>query len=374
MAIEKRKDKDGAPVYLVRVGQTDPVTGQWTRQRIGSYRTKREAEKAERDAWTRRDRGTLLEPAKTTLSELLDVWLPVVVQGLRANSAVDYRGTVNTHIRPALGSVAVSKLTAARLQAQYNAWQSAGLSPSVISKIHQRLNQCLDYAVKMRLADRNVAKDVKPPRMERPAVDHWSVAEARAFLATAQDDPLWPLWPLLLAEGMRRGEALGLRWRDVDLGQGVAHIHQTVIVDKEQGGAAKIAGTKTRAGTRSVCLSPSTVAALKAHKSRWAARALAAEAWTDLDLIICTAAGKPVNPANVKRNLARIVQHAGVRTIRTHDLRHTSATLLLAAGEPLKTISDRLGHTSIRVTADMYAHTTAEMQEQAAQTMARLLG
>jgi integrase len=376
MAIETRTGDDGRPRYYVRYDTRDPVTGARKRHRIpGSFTNKKEAEKAERAAMHQRDTGTLLEPDKTTLGELLDVWLPVVAQGLRPNTMVDYRGTVTKHLKPsAIARIEVRKLTAPALQAQYNAWLSAGLSPSVLAKIHQRLSQVLDYAVRMRIAHRNVAKDVKPPRIERPQFDHWSVEEARAFLAEARHDALWPLWPLLLAEGMRRGEALGLRWLDVDLERGVAHIRQTVILDKANKGAAKIAGTKTRAGTRSVKLADSTVAALKAHKKVWAARALAAEEWAGHDLIICSNRGTPINPGNVKRNQARICQAAGVRPIRTHDLRHTSATILLAAGEPLKTIADRLGHTSIRVTADMYAHSTAEMQDRAAAMMDRLLG
>lgn len=374
MSIRKRTRKDGSFVWECRINHRDPITGMRKPINVGSFATKREAEAAEAKVRVQLGEGTLLEPDRSTLSDVLDVWLPVVAQGLRPNTAVDYRGTVNRHIRPALGHVPIRKLSAAVIQKQYTKWHEAGVSPSVLSKIHQRLNQALTYAVKMRLVSVNVAADAKPPRIERPQVDHWSVDEAKAFLAAAKDDPLWPLWPLLLAEGLRRGEALALRWRDVDLEEGVAHIRQSVVLDKANRGAAKIASTKTRGSVRSVRLAPTTVAALKAYKPRWAEKALESEAWAGLDLIVCTKHGRPINPGNVRRNQTRICREAGVRPIRTHDLRHTSATLLLAAGEPLKTIADRLGHSSIRVTADMYAHSTAEMQSQAAETMGRLLG
>ncbi len=152
MSVTKRVRADGSHGWQVRLNHHDPLTGKRKPVNVGTFKTKKRAEAAAADARVKLARGDWLEPDKTTLAELFAVWLPVVSQGLRSNSAVDYRGTVNKHITPSkLGRVEVRKLTAAAVQAQYNGWRDAGLSPSVMSKIHQRLNQCLDYAVRMRL-------------------------------------------------------------------------------------------------------------------------------------------------------------------------------------------------------------------------------
>jgi integrase len=176
---------------------------------------------------------------------------------------------------------------------------------------------------------------------------------------------------------MRKGEALGLRWRDVDLDRGIARISQTVAADKANGGSVLIQPrAKTAAGSRSVRLTDQTVAALKDHRKVQLARRLAASDWSDHDLIVCTGRGTPVNPGgNVNRsfdaiiNATRLPDGSPLRRIRVHDLRHTAATLLLAAGVPAKIVSERLGHASISITLDLYSHVTSDMQERAAEAM-----
>ncbi|CAN0422643.1 unnamed protein product, partial [Phaeothamnion confervicola] len=187
-------------------------------------------------------------------------------------------------------------------------------------------------------------------------------------------DDLSPLWHLLVLEGMRRGEALGLRWSDVNWERGTAHLSQTVIPDKSNKGAAIIRqGTKTNAGSRTVRLTAETLTALKAHKKRQAETRLKAATWEDNDLIVCTSLGTPINPNNVSRSFERLVTLAGVPRIRVHDLRHTSATMLLRAGVPAKIVSERLGHASVGITMDLYSHVTPDMQDGAAEAISNIL-
>ena len=244
----------------------------------------------------------------------------------------------------------------------------------------------------MKLLASNPARDVRPPRLDRSKFDHWTVAEARAFLAAVEtyhrewcdvdaSRYLIPrvLWDLLLREGMRRGEALGLRWRDINWERGTVHIVQTVSYDKGSGGAAKIQSrAKTRAGERTVRLSDETLASLRKRQQEWRLQRIASNYWLDTDLVICTQDGGPINPSNVGRAFRAIVRRTNVgntplRLIKVHELRHTSATLLLLGGVPAKVVSEKLGHASISITLDTYSHVLPDMQDEAAAVISRLL-
>jgi len=394
MAVTARIDRDGKRRWQVRVADRD-AAGRRQNRTIGTYSTKKAAERAERDALTNRDRGTLVDPATTTVAEIMASWLKVKAGEVSGNSHADYEQVIRLHITPALGTVKVQSLTAARLQSQYTAWRDAGLSARMIRGCHMRLSQALKQAVAFGIIYANPCDSVKPPTLERQTVQTWSAAEARGFLMAAEQrpelgrggdtgrrapDPLWPLWPLLLLEGLRKGEGLGLRWRDVDLDRGTASIAQTVAADKANAGRVIIhPRAKTAAGARSVRLTPQTIAALNAHRKRQNAARLAASDWQDFDLIVCTSKGTPVNPGgNVNRSFDAIVKAARLpdgsplRRIRIHDLRHTAATLLLGAGVPAKIVSERLGHATVSITLDLYSHVTGDMQADAAARMGEI--
>lgn len=389
MAIIKRLDKNGKARYMVRVESTDPLTGKRRRVTVGTYGTKRDAELEEAKAITNRERGTLLDRDTVTVAELMASWLETKRGEISPNSQRDYAIIVERHILPALGTIRVQKLTASRLQAQYTAWAAAGMSARMIRGCHMRLSQALNQAVRFGVVASNACDSVSPPKLGRSKADTWSPDEAALFLRTAQDmpvlnrggdtgrrrvDELHPLWHLLLLEGMRRGEGLGLRWRDVDLDRGTAHIVQTVAPNKADKGKAIIQSrTKTHAGARTVRLTATTLRALTEYRKAQLERRLAAPDWQDHDFIICTSKGTPINPGNVARNFNAIVQQAGLRRIRPHDLRHTAATLLLLAGTPAKIVSERLGHASVGITLDLYSHATPDMQADAASVMDRIL-
>lgn len=375
MAIEKRTDHSGRPAYRVRIATRNPVTGARQNTTVGTFRTKREAERAEREALTHKERGTLLDPAKTTVAELLDTWLETKAGNVSGNSLRDYEIAIRLHLKPAIGTAPVQRLTPERVQAAYSAWQAGGMSARMVQRCHIVLSQALALAVRYRLVPFNVAADVSKPSLSRGKPDVWYTGEARRFLDTSRTDSLHPLWHLLVLEGLRRGEALGLRWRDVNWERGTIHISQTVAPDKANKGAALIQDrTKTATAARSVRLSPDTIDVLREHRTRWLERRLAAPAWADHDLIVCTSLGTPINPNNVSRSFDALVKRAGLRRIRVHDLRHTSATLLLLAGTPAKVVSERLGHASIGITLDLYSHVLPAMQDDAALAISRILG
>jgi len=379
--ITKRTLKEADPLsrkpkvaYLVRVeGRRDPVTG--ARKRFSrQVATIQEARKLERSWQVEIERGTAVDPAKTTVAELLDAWLATKAGEITGQSHKDYEIIVRRHLKPALGTIRVQELTTARVQAQYAAWADAGMSARMIRGCHMRLSQALRQAVRFGIVATNACDATSPPRLSGSKADVWNADEASRFLRESGTDWLHPLWHLLLLEGMRRGEALGLRWRDLNWERGTVHLSQTVAPDKSNRGAAMIQRrTKTTTGARTVKLSPDTLEALREHRPRWLERKLAAVTWADHDLIVCTGLGTPINPNNVSRSFEALVKRAGLRRIRVHDLRHTSATLLLLAGTPAKVVSERLGHASIGITFDLYSHVLPAMQDDAALAISRIL-
>lgn len=374
MAIEKRTSKDGKPAYRVRIAGISPITGKRENKTIGTYRTKREAEKAEREALTQQERGTLVDPKKMTVSELLDAWLATKANVITSNSHKDYEMAIRLHLKPVFGTVKVQQLTAPQVQGAYDRWLQDGMSPRMIHRCHLVLNQAIARGVRFGLLARNICHDVEKPSLSTPKPTVWSPAEAAAFLNQAKSDALAPLWYFLCLEGMRRGEALGLRWRDLNLERGTAHIVQSVLMDRHTGGTVIQERTKTRTGARTVRLTTETVAVLKGHQDRQASqRQAAGDRWQDHGLVVCTSTGTPINPNNVTRSYDRLVMLSGVPRIRVHDMRHTAATMLLRAGVPAKIVSERLGHATIAITLDTYSHVLPDMQDVAAEAMSALL-
>jgi integrase len=360
----KEVAKDGTVSWRVRVDMVDPMTGK-RRQPQRTYKTKREAERGLAEWLVEIERGTAVDRSRQTVGELLRDWLQTYAQHhVRPTTLEDYETTIRVHIVPALGGIPVQKLTPAHLQHFYADKLDAGHSPRVVELCHLRLSQALDHAVKLGLVGRNVADAVTPPRVERKEMRTWSAQQVRAFLAVADESAYGPVWPVLLGTGMRRGEALGLRWEDVDFEQGTLRVAQSVVPYK---GVGHIQQPKTASARRTMHVAPAVLAALHEHRMRQNERRLAlGDAWHDHDLVFAATNGRPLNPNNLSRDYARLVRLAGVPRIRIHDLRHTHVTLALQAGAPPGPVSQRVGHSRTSVTMDLYAHVTADMERAAA--------
>jgi integrase len=234
------------------------------------------------------------------------------------------------------------------------------------------LRKALADAVRWNLIPRNPADAADPPRVVRPAMQTWSLREVRTFLAHVRDDRLFALYRLALATGMRRGEIVGLRWQDVDLDAArLAVVQQLVVVD---GWRVEVSEPKTARGRRVLDLDPATVQALRAHRDvQIAERAFMGPDYEDNDLVFCREDGRALHPDKVSQAFTRLARAAGLPPIRFHDLRHTYATLALAAGEYPKVLSERLGHASAAFTLDTYAHVIPSMQQAAAERIAGVL-
>jgi integrase len=274
---------------------------------------------------------------------------------VRSSTLEDYAATIRVHLDPHIGRRRAQTLTRADVAGlRSTLLRQTGVRSTQLALL--RLSQVLAWGVSLELLTRNVAAGVKGPAGkagEKRALSH---AEAQAFLEIAESDTYSPLWRLYLATGLRRGEGLGLRWKDVDLHAHTLSVRQQVVISGTPA-QPTLQEPKSPAARRTIDLDALTVNALSVHGQRQQVIRKAAPLWKNLDLVFCTKAGTPINPNNLLRSFAVLRELAGLDPgITIHTLRHTHATHLLLAGVPVSIVAARLGHKDASVTLDVYSH------------------
>jgi integrase len=236
------------------------------------------------------------------------------------------------------------------------------------------LASALGDAVRDGLVARNAAKLARPPRVERPELRVLGAEQVRRFLTFTADHPDGPLYALAVSSGLRQGELLGLSWTDVDLEAGQLTVRRSLARNAD--GNFSLSAPKTQRSRRTIALPAVGVDALRRQRQRLEEmRGVAGSAWQDRDdLVFTDVVGRPLMGYNVTRDFSKSLEEAGLPHVRFHDLRHTMATLAIGSGASLRTVSDALGHSSITVTADVYAHVTPEMKREVAVAIGRALG
>jgi integrase len=315
-----------------------------------------------------RSGGLVVDAGAMTVGQHLERWLKDSVRGtVRMSTYERHEGIVRTHLNPALGRIKVKNLTPAHVRGLHREKLEAGLAPATVRKIHSTLHKALSQAVSDGLIPRNAAA-VKAPRPDPEEMHPLSADEASALLKAGRGERFEALYVLAITTGLRRGELLGLRWRDVDLESGVLRVGRALI---REGGRYRLGETKTKRGHRSIRLTSQAVSALGAHRKRQLEeRMRLASLYEDHDLIYATQKGTPLNPENlVKRSFKPLLKRAGLPEIRFHDLRHTCATLLLGRGVHPKLVQELLGHATIAMTLDTYSHFLPSMGDQTARAM-----
>lgn len=356
------------------------------RARKWLYGTSR-AEVARKLTKTLRDLQQGIAPANEQVT--VSTWLTHYLDDLEARRAVRhatltrYRGILRTVVAPTLGHLRLGHVQPQHIQSYQSELLRAGFSVSTVILHRALLSGALKEAVSFGLIPRNVVGLVKPPKQndDQPAGKALTADHARALLEAAHDDLLLAVYCLLLlTAGLRRGEALGLSWRDVELppDNDPDLVHRALVHVRHQlqwpSGVPTIVPVKSRKGVRDVPMPSMAARALYARRAlqrvEFAARG---QLWCASELVLTTPEGKPVHPNSITKQFHANLKAAGLPHYRPHDLRHTYGSLLMSQGVPLKTISDLMGHASINVTADVYLHSQAARLLDTADAMARAL-
>jgi integrase len=355
------------------MGRLYAWTSAGTRKRVTIYAaTRKQAADRMRELQERNRQGIPVPDRSWKLGDWLDYWLEHVVSPNRRPATYSlYEMTVRLYLKPALGTAPLARLSAARVQAFLNGQLGAGQSIRQVQVMRTVLSSALTRAMREELLTRNVARLVELPAWQRQAIVPWTADEARGFLIAARRDPLYPAFVLLLLYGLRRGEVLALRWADVDLGGGEIRIRQQIgRVD----GELRIGPVKTNAGRRDLPMLPLAVDVFGIRREAQAAdREELRRAWQDNGLVFTTRTGRPVEPRNLVRSFHRICVTNGIRVIKVHHLRHTTATLLKNLGVPARDAQLILGHSRLAVTQEIYTHEDRQAQHNALAKISKAL-
>jgi integrase len=360
------------------------------------FATKADALDAMREALGESKRGTFVDPSRQMLAVHLDEWLA----GLRleASTIASYRIIIRCHVKPYIGDVPLASLTTARIDALYRQLEregrrdtkgdlaGKGLGPSTVRYVHTVLSAALAAAVNAGQLRANPAAKAHPPtekqvKAQQREMQPWTAGQLAAFLDWSKDHSSYHvLWMVLAMTGMRRGEALGLRWRDVDLDASTIAVRRGARMIRYKGEPGEVHEGPTKGHkARVVDIDAATVAVLRGWRRERGGMAL--QLARDDALVFGNVEDGLRNPEHVsqtfKAAVARCRRALGddaLPAIRLHDLRHTCASVLLSSGVPVKVVSERLGHASPSITLSIYAHVMPGDQKAAANLLAGLVG
>lgn len=336
--------------------------------------TRAEAARKLAAALKARDEGVFEGDGRMTCRMYFAQWLEMIKSSVEPGTWENYERIVRLHIVPTVGKTRLAALTPAHLQMLYAKEQQAGLKGSTIRLYHRTLHCALAEAVRLDIIPRNVAEIVSPPKVRKREYVILTPDQVRVLVESLRDHRHEAIVLLALGAGLRASEVLGLRWADVDLETGIIRVRQ--LVRHTKGGSYIFTQPKTDSSLRTVRAPAMLLDALRRHRARQIEQRLQAGArWLGHDLVICTAVGAPLwRVALIPKILMPALRRAGLPTnVRFHDLRHSFASLLLAQGVPIKTVSEALGHSSAAVTLGIYAHALPDAQEFAAATMQKLM-
>ncbi|HMS24688.1 MAG TPA: site-specific integrase [Acidimicrobiia bacterium] len=369
---------------VVIEGDRDPQTNKRMRHWKSGFRTKREAEAWKLDALNKIQRNEFSAPSKMTLAEYLTEWLDVSEMKYKPGTFSVMRRHLTNHVIAYIGSTKLQTLRTAQINALYkklatngNRTESKGLSIGTIKGVHSYLRKALSDAEKWDYIAKNPATNADVPKdygIKSSGHEIWTRDELKKFLEASQaaTDKYYPLWLFLATTGVRRGEALGLEWQDLNMETGMCTIRQTLsCVDHKP----VFQTPKTKSSLRTIAIPKSTLLELRKHRKEQTVNRLSlGEAWDNShDLVFTHEDGALLHPERVLKEFHRRSERYGVRRVRLHSLRHGWATFAGQAGISPNVMKDHLGHSSITITMDIYSHVLASQDQEAAEEVARAI-
>lgn len=361
-------EQRGKGSYSIKISLgKDNVTGKYRYQWLTVRGSRKDAEKKLSEVLHQVNTGSYMIPGKVKVTEYFDRWLAEYAQvNISPRGFERYRDIVRDYFKPVIGNLLLTQLKPEHLQKCYSDWQKKGLSAGTVSYHHAVMHRALVTAVKWGLVSRNVADAVDVPRVRRGDMQTWDEHELARFLEASKTSQYYELFYLALFSGMRRSELLALRWQDIDLILGQVSVSRGLHHLKD--GSYVYTQPKSAKSRRTIALSPATSLMLKRYyETKQMDASMMGIKVADSDLIFSTLEGKPLRPNTVTRAWSTLAVKSGIKRIRLHDARHTHASLMLKQGIHPKIVQERLGHSTIAMTLDVYSHVAPGMQEAAAQ-------
>lgn len=344
----------------------EPFTGE-RRIAYATIKGKRaDAERELRRRLTAIDKGTYVEPSTLTVADYLDTWLTDTAPRTVAPKALErYRGLVKNQVKPHLGTIALQKLRPVDIDGWLQELGKSGLSVRSVRHAHGVLRTALNHAAKLELVERNVARIIGPPALERKEIEILTANQIADTLKKLAGHSLYPIVALAIGTGARRGEIAALRWSDLDLDGATVRIERALEHTQAE---LRVKAPKTAAGRRTVTLPAFTAAALREHRRQHlelriaiGAGKLPADAWVFGDL-----EGNIPNPYSISDRWRDAVKSRKLPKVTFHALRHSHASALIAAGLDVVAVSRRLGHASPALTLSVYSHLFRNTDDKAA--------
>lgn len=337
-------------------------------------KTQKEALKKVRMMHQNNDQSPLLCNEDQVLNDFFHSWLHTTVRyNVRERTYQRYQEIVMRHILPTLGKVKLQKVTPQQIQLLYTQKLVEGYAPQTVKHIHRVLHKAFGDALKWQFVGRNVCDAVIAPRVPQKEMLALSGEQAHQFLEAARGDPLEALYVLALTTGMRQGELLALKWEDIDLTTATLQVKRTIA--RLVGKGFTVSEPKTAKSRRRIYLTRIATDALKQHRIRQReARLAAGPIWNEQGWIFCNTIGHPIDVGNmIRRSFRPILIKAKLPMIRFHDLRHSTASLLLLLGVHVKVVQELLGHSQVSTTLDIYSHVLPSLQKDAVSSLDTLL-
>jgi integrase len=367
--------KRGENTWLVRIFSGRDAEGKRRYLNKTVRGTKREANSYLSSTLAAMSTGAFVEPVKMSVDEYLNKWLELAAKPrLRERTLDDYSEKLNRYVRPVIGVQKLSDVRSLDVQAIYSAMASRSLSPRTIRYTHAIVASAFKQAVRWSMLLRNPCDAVELPRLERKEMQALSPEQVTRFLKAAAEDEHVALFALAVMTGMRPEEYLALKWSDLDLESRTATVARTLVWRK--GGGWYHGEPKTARSRRTIMFPEQLAKLLRTHRAKQSEVKLkAGDAYASLNLVFATLEGTPLHIRNLtNRHFKPTLRRANLSpNLRLYDLRHTCATLLLAANEHPKVVSERLGHASITLTLDTYSHVLPSMQQAASDKLERIL-
>ena len=371
---------------------TDPGTGKQIRKTFTGKTQKEVREKMQAAAVAVQD-GTYFEPSKMTVAEWLDIWLKEYSASWKYRTKEKYESVVRIHIKPALGAVKISKLTAPEIQRFYNELGKTGktsrqldkngkligrkspLSPKSIRLVHGVLSKALNTALRVGYIKSNPAELCTIPKLDKKEISPLTDAQIKEFVKLCDGEDYGRIYKLILFTGLREGEALGLTWDCVDFQRGTLNINKQMQLHQEKGMEAYQLTSPKNGKGRIVAVAPSVLRSLKQYRAKqmqW--KLLAQNAWGNSDdLVFTDEIGNHLTKSIVYRTFKTIAASIGRPDLRFHDLRHSYAVAAIRSGDDIKTVQSNLGHATAAFTLDVYGHVTDQMKQDSAARMEKFI-